>query len=473
MSTRSAPTRPTPASWTTPRFATAGDRRRDPRGGARRGGRPGDGVRRPDTGERIDATLQELVRGRRLEGIHHTVFKSVGLAFEDLAVATCGLVGRPGRVGCADVLVAPGDRSHRRPSRRVRVRTVPPRSMRSTAIRVAAAGDLRGGGRRSGCMSSTWTWRSAAWWRTPGSVASIHETSPGRVDPGERGYPDPERRRRLRERGRDTGGDRLGGARRRARVRRRARRPRPGDTWWVSRWMEAAIRSRGRDPVDLDLMTTLGGSPRSALPGFVVTAVDRVGADAGPDVATIKRVARSGRPTIAAGGIASLEDLAAVRTRGRRRGGRGARRARGLAPTARGPRLGRRTLDLAPPWASSPTWWTTSAETSTDSRSTTRRCSHARERRPPAREFEAALRAHDAGDHRGGEARLAVGGCDRGGRGPASSRRGPTVRAAPRRSPSSPSPRTSTARSSTWTPSGPAVEHPGAAQGLPGASPRS
>lgn len=40
------------------------------------------------TAQRIDMTLQDLVRGRRLEGHHHTVFKSVGLAFEDLAVAT-------------------------------------------------------------------------------------------------------------------------------------------------------------------------------------------------------------------------------------------------------------------------------------------------------------------------------------------------------------------------------------------------
>ena len=76
------------------------------------------------------------------------------------------------------------------------------------------------------------------------------------------------------------------------------------------------IRSRGRDPVDLDLMETLGWLTAAGAPGFVVTAVDRVGADAGPDISTLKRVVRAGKPSIAAGGIASLDDLAAVRRAG-------------------------------------------------------------------------------------------------------------------------------------------------------------
>jgi ornithine cyclodeaminase/alanine dehydrogenase-like protein (mu-crystallin family) len=46
------------------------------------------------TAERIDAELQEVVRGQVIGGRHHTVFKSVGLAFEDLAVASAGPWGR-------------------------------------------------------------------------------------------------------------------------------------------------------------------------------------------------------------------------------------------------------------------------------------------------------------------------------------------------------------------------------------------
>ena len=76
------------------------------------------------------------------------------------------------------------------------------------------------------------------------------------------------------------------------------------------------IRSRGADPVDLDLMTTWGGSARSPVPGFLVTAVARVGGMAGPDTEVIRRVARSGVPVLAAGGIASLEHLRAARTAG-------------------------------------------------------------------------------------------------------------------------------------------------------------
>lgn len=41
------------------------------------------------TADRIDADLREVVRGIAVQG-HHTVFKSVGLAIEDLAVAEAG-----------------------------------------------------------------------------------------------------------------------------------------------------------------------------------------------------------------------------------------------------------------------------------------------------------------------------------------------------------------------------------------------
>lgn len=42
------------------------------------------------TADRIDRDLQEVVRGESLPARHHSVFKSVGMAFEDLAVATAG-----------------------------------------------------------------------------------------------------------------------------------------------------------------------------------------------------------------------------------------------------------------------------------------------------------------------------------------------------------------------------------------------
>ncbi len=47
-----------------------------------------------DTRARIDADLQELVRGASIEG-RHTVFKSVGLAFEDLVIARAALDRTP------------------------------------------------------------------------------------------------------------------------------------------------------------------------------------------------------------------------------------------------------------------------------------------------------------------------------------------------------------------------------------------
>jgi phosphoribosylformimino-5-aminoimidazole carboxamide ribonucleotide (ProFAR) isomerase len=79
---------------------------------------------------------------------------------------------------------------------------------------------------------------------------------------------------------------------------------------------DGRIRSRGREPVDLDLMATLGWLTATGAPGFVVTAVDKVGSASGPDDATVKRVVRAGRPTLAAGGIVSVEDLVAVHRAG-------------------------------------------------------------------------------------------------------------------------------------------------------------
>ncbi len=76
------------------------------------------------------------------------------------------------------------------------------------------------------------------------------------------------------------------------------------------------IRSRGRDPVDLPLMETLGWLSVARAPMFLVTAVARVGSSMGPDVGAVKRVVRAGRPVIAAGGIHSVDDLRAVRAAG-------------------------------------------------------------------------------------------------------------------------------------------------------------
>jgi phosphoribosylformimino-5-aminoimidazole carboxamide ribonucleotide (ProFAR) isomerase len=72
------------------------------------------------------------------------------------------------------------------------------------------------------------------------------------------------------------------------------------------------VRARGRDDVDLDLMATVGWLAMLPLPGFLVTAVDRVGSLQGPDVRLVARVARVG-PTLAAGGIRTLGDLEALR----------------------------------------------------------------------------------------------------------------------------------------------------------------
>lgn len=76
------------------------------------------------------------------------------------------------------------------------------------------------------------------------------------------------------------------------------------------------IRSRGRDPVDLPLMETLGWLSAAQAPMFLVTAVARVGSSIGPDVGAVKRVVRAGRPVIAAGGIHTVDDLRALRTAG-------------------------------------------------------------------------------------------------------------------------------------------------------------
>jgi len=76
------------------------------------------------------------------------------------------------------------------------------------------------------------------------------------------------------------------------------------------------IRSRGRDPVDLPLMETLGWLSAAHARGFLVTAVARVGSSIGPDLGAVKRVVRTGRPVLAAGGIRTVDDLRDVRAAG-------------------------------------------------------------------------------------------------------------------------------------------------------------
>ncbi|HEX6399864.1 MAG TPA: HisA/HisF-related TIM barrel protein [Actinomycetota bacterium] len=79
---------------------------------------------------------------------------------------------------------------------------------------------------------------------------------------------------------------------------------------------EGRILSRGRDPVDLDLMETLGWLVAGDVRTILVTAVDRVAGLGGPDVALVRRVARAGRPVLAAGGVSAAEHLRDLRAAG-------------------------------------------------------------------------------------------------------------------------------------------------------------
>ncbi len=76
------------------------------------------------------------------------------------------------------------------------------------------------------------------------------------------------------------------------------------------------VRSRGMDAVDLPLADTLGWLRGTDVVRFVVTAVSRVGGLGGPDLDMLGAVAGLGRPFIVAGGIASNDDLRAVREAG-------------------------------------------------------------------------------------------------------------------------------------------------------------
>ncbi len=79
---------------------------------------------------------------------------------------------------------------------------------------------------------------------------------------------------------------------------------------------EGRIRSRGRDPVDLPLMETLGWVIPAGASALLVTSVARVGERTGPDIELVRRVVRAGRPVLAAGGVSSLLDLRDLRAAG-------------------------------------------------------------------------------------------------------------------------------------------------------------
>ncbi len=72
------------------------------------------------------------------------------------------------------------------------------------------------------------------------------------------------------------------------------------------------IRPRGARGVELPLAETLDWLSTTAAARYVVTAVTRVGGLGGPDLAAIGAVCALGRPVLAAGGIASIEDLRSV-----------------------------------------------------------------------------------------------------------------------------------------------------------------
>jgi phosphoribosylformimino-5-aminoimidazole carboxamide ribonucleotide (ProFAR) isomerase len=79
---------------------------------------------------------------------------------------------------------------------------------------------------------------------------------------------------------------------------------------------QGRIRSRGRDPVDLPLMETLGWVVSAGASALLVTSTARVGERAGPDLELVRRVARAGRPVLAAGGVATIADLHDLRAAG-------------------------------------------------------------------------------------------------------------------------------------------------------------
>jgi phosphoribosylformimino-5-aminoimidazole carboxamide ribonucleotide (ProFAR) isomerase len=76
------------------------------------------------------------------------------------------------------------------------------------------------------------------------------------------------------------------------------------------------IRARGRRTTDLPLRQTLSAVRAAGAARVVITSVRRVSTMTGPDVGALAIAVRLGLRSIAAGGIASVDDLAAVRDAG-------------------------------------------------------------------------------------------------------------------------------------------------------------
>jgi phosphoribosylformimino-5-aminoimidazole carboxamide ribonucleotide (ProFAR) isomerase len=76
------------------------------------------------------------------------------------------------------------------------------------------------------------------------------------------------------------------------------------------------IRARGRIATDLPIDETLSALATAGAARFLVTSIPRVGSLGGPDLETARGAVGTGRPVLAAGGIATLEHLAALRDLG-------------------------------------------------------------------------------------------------------------------------------------------------------------
>ncbi len=89
------------------------------------------------------------------------------------------------------------------------------------------------------------------------------------------------------------------------------------------------IRARGRSATDLPLEATLGALTTAGAARFLVTSIPRVGSLGGPDMDVVRQVVGTGRPVLAAGGIASVEHLAETASVGGRGSSGGTCRPRG------------------------------------------------------------------------------------------------------------------------------------------------
>ena len=79
---------------------------------------------------------------------------------------------------------------------------------------------------------------------------------------------------------------------------------------------DGRIRARGSRPTDLPLVETVEALVAAGAAMLVVTAVAQVATLHGPDLDTLAVMVTSGCPVIASGGIASDDDIAAVRETG-------------------------------------------------------------------------------------------------------------------------------------------------------------